>query len=185
MNGTPLAGDLVGVLAERSALVAHVDGTPLPILPSLTSGFGGVGKLTVEPKNKSFFELELSAGLMPPSLFGVDCRTSYSRRLSSPSEGAFGGCSSIGEGSGDGPFRSQGRSWLYDVVVGEDDEGGDSESSERRLPSMARRAGIDGPDGAVCEISIRILGGATCDRETVGGDMSVVRDGPASSELNC
>lgn len=110
MNGTPFAGDLVGVLTDLSPLLAHVEGTPLPILPSLANGFGGVGRLTVEPKNRSFLELELRAGLMAPSLFGVDCRTSLSRRLSRPSEGALGGCRRIGEGRGDGPFRSHGRS---------------------------------------------------------------------------
>lgn len=185
LNGTPAEGDLVGVLTDRSALLAHVDGTPLPILPSRASGFGGVGRPAFEPKNKSFFELELRAGLTAPSSFGVDCPMSDSRRLSRPSEGALGGWRSIGDGSGDGPPRSQGRSWLYEVVVGDEEDGGDNESMERRFLSTALRPGIDCPlPDAVCETSIRMLGGAMCDREIVVGDATVSCERPAT-ELSC
>ena len=159
-----------------------MEGTPLPILPSRAKGFGGVGKMAFDPKKRSFFELELSAGLMAPSFAGVDFLKSDSRRLSRPSEGALEGCRRMGDGSGEGPFRSQGRSWAYEPVVGDDEEGGDSESRDNRLPSIARRADIVAPlsEDAVCETSMRILGGATGDRDVTGDAAAALEEGPAT-----
>jgi hypothetical protein len=70
--------------------------------------------------------------------------------------------------------------------VGEDEEGGDSESSERRVPSTALRTGIEVPPGtAVCDTSIRILGGAIGDRDVAGCVTPVSIEGPAQMELKC
>lgn len=75
---------------------------------------------------------------------------------------------------------------MYEVVVGEDEEGGDSESSERRVPSTALRAGIEvPPEEGVCDTSIRILGGATGDRDVAGCVTPVSVEGPALTELQC
>jgi hypothetical protein len=98
---------------------------------------GGVGRPPAEPKKRSFFELELKAGLMAPSVRGVDDLISCSVIASNPS-GALGGWRRIGEGSGDGPFLSHVLSNPKDV--GEDAEGGVRESRESLWePSMARR----------------------------------------------
>jgi len=130
----------IGKLAARSCPFALPLRCLRPRSPVFGNAFGGNGRaLTGLVKKKSVLLLVLNAGENPPSVIAFAVELCLFCIDTEPSGYSPGGMM-FGEGSGEGPCRSHGRSWYNEVGEPVNDGDGDSVDAWRERGAIAVEA---------------------------------------------